>query len=42
MPASMKSGLSGTSGASAALSAPDEEWEKIAEKTRTDYLNRFR
>ncbi len=36
------SGLGGTPGASTALSAPDEEWEKIAEKTRTDYLNRFR
>jgi hypothetical protein len=26
----------------AVLSAPKEEWEKIAEKTREDYLNGFR
>jgi hypothetical protein len=40
--AAMMSGLGGKSGASPGLSAPDEEWEKIAEKTRTDYLNGFR
>ena len=38
----MRSGLSGRSDALAVLSAPKEEWEKIAEKTREDYLNGFR
>jgi hypothetical protein len=36
------SGLGGKSEASKVLSAPREEWEKIAEKTREDYLNGFR
>jgi hypothetical protein len=35
------SGLGGKPGASAVLSAPSEDWEKIAEKTRLDYLNGF-
>ena len=35
------SGMGGK-GAPTVLSAPAEEWEKIAEKTRADYLNGFR
>lgn len=38
----MRSALADSSDASIVLSAPKEEWEKIAEKTREDYLNGFR
>jgi hypothetical protein len=38
----MRSGLGGKSGAVPALSAPEAEWEKIAEKTREDYLDGFK
>jgi hypothetical protein len=38
----MRSSLGGRSGALTALSAPEEEWEKMAEKTREDYLNGFK
>jgi hypothetical protein len=38
----VRSGLGGRSTPVTVLSAPEEEWEKIAEKTRQDYLNGFR
>ncbi len=38
----MRSALGGKSGAVTALSAPAEEWENIAEKTREDYLDGFK
>jgi hypothetical protein len=37
----MRSALGGKSGAPTALSAPEEEWEKMAEKTREDYMGAF-
>jgi hypothetical protein len=37
----IRSGLAGKSSALTVLSAPEEEWEKIAEKTRQDYSSAF-